>query len=166
MSTPTIAELETVIAWLEKHAENDRTGVLKEHLTTAKADLSHVRAGEERDFTFARAYYETVSNRLLPWETEARRPWETLPVADRRYQLSRAKPLLDALEKAGWTKPKPKARTWDDLADVPADVVVVDREGDKWENRGGKWGLGTGGNWGLSHLVDSYNYGPFREYLG
>lgn len=166
MSAPTVKELETVIGWLEKHADNDKTSTLREFLSTAKADLAHAQAEEKHEFDFAKAYFEHFPSGR-PWDLGLRPKWADLSEVDRRYQITRAKPLMAAIEKAGWTKPRAKARTWDDLKDVPTNIIVVDREGDRWEHRNGTWGLGTGGNWGTTGFLNAADrFGPFREYLG
>ncbi|KZM72186.1 hypothetical protein [Nocardia terpenica] len=167
MSTPTAKELETVIRWLETHADNDHTSVLKDYLATAKADLSQATAEEGREFAFAKAIYEAAPHlHARPWDLGLPRKWADLTDTDRRNHVRRSAPLAEALVKAGWTKPATKPRTWENLADIPANVIVVDQEGDRWENRNGKWGLGTGGNWGTYVFGPTEQFGPFREYLG
>ncbi|MGW4240891.1 hypothetical protein [Nocardia sp. NPDC004722] len=165
MATPTAKELESVVRWLETRVGQDQTGTLADYLVIAKGDLSDTRAEEVRQSTFAQLFYEAAPP-TRPWDIGPARTWEQLSAADRRSQIVRAAPFAQALENAGWTKPPKKARTWNSLSDVPADVIVTDCEGDRWEYRGGKWGLGTGGNWGCDAFGSPNTYAPFREYLG
>lgn len=167
MSTPTVKDLEIVIGWLEQHASKDKTNTLHDFLATAKGDLSNARSLEERELAFAKVVYETSpSTTRYPWDISGlTTKWENLSEGDRKIHARRAAPLATALEKAGWKKPAPKPRKWDRIEDVPTNVIVVDSEGDRWENRNDKWGLGVGRYWAATEVGRYTNYGPYREHF-
>lgn len=62
--------------------------------------------------------------------------------------------------------PKPAPRRWDSLVDVPRDVLVRDREHDKWKYRKGKWHFRENGKWFPVYNAQFYDtYGPFTEIV-